>query len=208
MHIATYMMTCRERANLRTETLQDLARSDWTGPVNVVEDDGRQAGRGARQVATCKRLLELAASKPGDLILFLEDDTTFNRHLFYNLTTWPLLLRSIQREHFFVSLYNPGIPPKSGGTTQEEYEVVPQRVYGSQAILMRPATARLIIQEWDAVRALADIRMSRAAATVTPIYYHRPSLVDHMPAPSMLETGPHCAFDFEHDWRRTPAVSR
>jgi hypothetical protein len=74
-------------------------------------------------------------------------------------------------------------------------------VYGSQAFLLSRATVALVLAGWDGVPGMQDIKISRIAAKAGPIHYHRPSLVQHVRAPSTWGGPQHWARDYSASWR-------
>jgi hypothetical protein len=136
-----------------------------------------------------------------EFILFLEDDLLFNRHLRHNLQHWPPLLRAARDGHFFASLYNPTIRRLSSDPSASFFEADSNAVYGSQAFLLSLATARYMAEHWADVIGMQDIKMSRLAARVARIYYHTPSLVQHVGVKSAWGGGFHWANDFNADWK-------
>ena len=141
-----------------------------------------------------------------DVIVFCEDDVIFNRHLRHNLEHWKPLLKVvepeyegfclgfgplIQNEHilphagqapeyFFGSLYDPTIRELAAFPEDHYFIADPEAVYGSQCYVMNRKMAEYFVEHWWEVPGMQDIKMSRLAARVTPIYYHMPSLVQHV----------------------------
>ena len=110
------------------------------------------------------------------------------------------------REHapgrpLFASLYNPGIGGRPTDSTRTCLEVEAAAVYGSQAFLLSSATARYVVEHWEEVAGMQDIKVSRLAARLGPLLYHMPSLVQHVGAPSTWGGTDHVARDFDLDWR-------
>ena len=66
---------------------------------------------------------------------------------------------------------------------------------------MSVATACWILDHWDEQGGFPDIRMSRLAGQRSPVYMHRPSLVQHRQVPSVWGGVAHTAIDFSPDWR-------
>jgi hypothetical protein len=194
-------MSCPEREAVRKQTLLHLARSDW-GELPRVEIDQSTAPRKQdRQEQTALLLLKKAVAEAAELILFLEDDLEFNRHLRYNLTRWRPLHQRQPDGHFFGSLYNPNIRELARYETQAFFLADPDAVYGSQAFILSLATARYIVDHWHEVPGMQDIKMSRLAARVCPIYYHVPSLVQHVGVVSVWGGTYHSTSDYDADWK-------
>jgi hypothetical protein len=137
-----------------------------------------------------------------ELFVFMEDDLDFNRSIRFNLEHWRPILEHPAGDDFFASLYNPNIAPVMSASDPDPYVIVdPEKIYGTQAVVLSVSLARWILSRWDDVRGATDIRMSRLAAQRTAIYYHRPSLVRHLAVPSTWGGIVHDAIDFSPDWR-------
>lgn len=185
------------------ETIQRLLETDWEDTPEVVVDQSESDRPQTRQEDTARRLLKLAADTEGDttFVLFLEDDLAFNCHLRHNLEHWPPLLDVAAGGHFFGSVYNPSVAPRSPDAERACFEAEPSSVYGSQAFLLSSTTARYVVDHWDEVIGMQDIKMSRLAARVTPILYHVPSLVQHVGYHSAWDGWYHWTTDYDADWR-------
>lgn len=207
MHARAFMLSCRARDAMRAATVERLLGTDWGEPPEVVID-GETAERAQdRQERTARRVVERLAGQD-DVGLFLEDDLAFNRHLRHNLEQWPVLAGLDGGSHFFGSLYNPTVHERRRDPERDCFEAEPAAVYGSQAFVVAPATARFLLDRWDEVEGMQDIKMSRLAAQVCPVLYHVPSLVQHVGAESAWGGAYHTAPDFDADWRAVPADVR
>jgi hypothetical protein len=203
--IVAYMTSCSERTAVRRRTLEHLAATDWGAAPVVVVDRAAFPTPKERGRDTAHRLLERALEGPGDVFVYLEDDLEFNTSLRWNLERWPPLVSRARGGHYFGSHYNPDIGPvgADGGPTWAE--VPGGDVYGSQAWVLSTATARHVLEHWEEEIGNQDIRIARLAATVTPLFYHRPSLVQHLAVRSAVgSSDPHEAPDYEADWRAEP----
>jgi hypothetical protein len=201
INIAAYMMSCPDRAGMRDQTLRNLAATDWHDEVRVEIDSTAHERRQERQEATARRLLERAVADGPEFILFLEDDLQFNRHLRHNLCHWPPLLKTGSGAHFFASLYNPLVAALEVRHDQAFLKAHPESVYGSQSFLISLSTARYILEHWSEIPGMQDIKMSRLGARVTPIFYHTPSMVQHVGQTSAWGGRYHMAYDFAPDWK-------
>ena len=201
MRIGAYMLSCPERAAMRRRTLANLQLTDWADTAWVELDPGTAERKQDRQTQTALRLLERAAGDGHDFMLFLEDDLEFNRYLRHNLERWQPLRDAARAGHFFASLYNPNVRSLMRGPDQAFFVADPNSVYGSQAFLLSWATARHIVTHWDDVIGMQDIKMSRLAAGLGPIYYHVPSLVQHIGTVSAWGGVFHSAPDFDAEWK-------
>jgi len=199
LNIAGVMITCPGREAQLKATLTDLRRCE-------VLADGHQALRLHVQLdeTTYERRQErqehnsLAALTTGlnrfpnaDVLLFFEDDIIFNRHLIHNLQRWSPL-RAEPRPgtearpangrpwYMFGSLYDPNVRELSCKPDENYFIADPKAVYGSQAFVMSRAMAIHFVENWWNVQGMQDIKMSRLAALLGPIYYHQPSLVQHV----------------------------
>lgn len=207
MYIAAYMLSCRERALVRRETQERLAATDWGAAARVVLDPGGDDCPQQRQSRAAREVLRRAIEEAPDFMLFLEDDLEFNDHLRCNLMAWEPLAGTPQGGHFFASLYNPNIRELRRDDARACFLADPEAVYGSQAFVLSLETARHVERHWETIPGMQDIRMSRLAAMVTGVYYHAPSLVQHVPVPSAWGGGYHSAVDYSPDWRSTRAAN-
>ena len=201
MQITAYMLSCGERALVRRDTLERLAGTDWFDPPCVVLDPGICERPQERQTRNARSLLEHAIADAPDFLLFLEDDLEFNRYLRSNLTAWEPLAGTASGGHFFASLYNPGVREVRRETGRAFFVADPNAMYGSQAFVLSLATARHIERSWEHIVGMQDIKMSRLAGSVGPIYYHVPSLVQHAPVRSVWGGGYHRAADYDSEWK-------
>jgi hypothetical protein len=195
------MISCPARETWRAETLGRLAATDWgAAPVLLQVDDGVGDDPRERQARASLRLLQrFLVEGREDYFLFLEDDLDFNRHLRHNLAAWPLL-RS--RAITLASLYNPGIVEQACDVPNRAYLVRPDYVYGSQAFLLSRRTAQFLVEHWNTVEGMQDIKMSRLAGRLKrPIWYHSPSLVQHVGQQSTWGGLFHYAPDFDAEWK-------
>ena len=204
-----FMTSCEERREVRDRSLTGLAATDWGEPAVVVMDRARHERRQSRIDDTSRCLLERAVADADDLFLYLEDDLEFNQSLRHNLEHWPPLVERRPQEHFFGSLYNPNVVAVRSDQDPRTFAVAdPGKVYGAQAFVLSVASARWILDHWNDVEGLPDIKLSRLAARRSPIYYHRPSLVQHRPVSSTWGGAEHQAIDFSSIWRAPVAHPR
>lgn len=194
------MLSCDARREVRERTLVRLRAAGWTDDVWVEVDRSTHARPQERQSVTSFLLLSRAVADGADAILFLEDDLDFNRHFAHNLRRWAPLRSAARGGHFFASLYNPTISELERRPDADCFVARSNAVYGSQAFVLATETARFIIEHWTRVPGMQDIKMSRLAAEVTPIYYHVPSLVQHIGV-STWGGATHTACDFDPGWR-------
>jgi hypothetical protein len=198
--IKAYMLSCPDREQMRLQTMRNLALTDWGDEPDIEIDQTSFERRQERQEQTALSLLRRAGENGHELILFLEDDLEFNVSLRHNLERWYPLARRLPGGHFFGSLYNPGVGLLKRSPKLSFAVANPNGVFGSQAFLIATATARYITENWASVIGMQDIKMSRLAARLCPIYYHDPSLVQHVGAVSAWGGRYHSARDFDALW--------
>ena len=200
VEIKAYVLSCPDREAMRNQTIKNLDLTDWDDTPAIEIDQTTCERRQDRQEQTALRLLQRAVADGSEAILFLEDDLTFNRHLRHNLENWYPLTKWRQPDHFFASLYNPNVRRLAQSPRHSFFVADPNAVYGSQAFLLAGTTARYIAERWQDVIGMQDIKMSRLAARVCPIYYHTPSLVQHVGKDSAWGGPYHAAQDFDDGW--------
>jgi len=206
---AVVMISCDKRS-LREDTLARFADLGLGRPIIVMdtmacENQGLTVIRPQeRQERVSKMALELGIEQETDYILFLEDDLDFNRELAHNLQAWgPIADGTLD----FGSLYNPTVVGDDDASPQYQNTRVanPDKVYGSQAFVLSRKFAQYCVENWDTIPGMQDIKISRLAATLDfpPLYYHSPSLVQHMGMNSAWtdDNRFHQAPDFSPDWK-------
>lgn len=195
------MISCGARNKIREQTLNELLKTDWGEDRSLIleMDDGIGQDPRERLTKTARRLLQRFGEADEDYLVFLEDDLAFNQHLRHNLMSWrPLSERLIT----FASIYNPGVREEGCDIQNRAYLVRPEGVYGSQALLLSRKTVEYILGQWDDVPGMPDIKMPRLAGRLNkPIYYHSPSLVQHVGQKSTWGGRFHRASDFDPNWR-------
>ncbi|HWX20675.1 MAG TPA: glycosyltransferase family 9 protein [Candidatus Binatia bacterium] len=199
--ILPVMISCAEREELRKQTLQNLAETDWGAePVYVELDHHQGDDHELRQTRCAFRALQAGLEGDPDYILFLEDDLDFNRHLRYNLQSWkPLNTRQIT----LAGLYNPQLRELACDVRNQARLIDPKSIFGSQAFLLSRETAKHVIRHWKQVPGKQDIKISRLAGRLGgPVLYHAPSLVEHTGRDSVWGGRFHRAIDFDRSWRR------
>jgi len=200
LRIQTCMISCAERGRIRRQTLRNLAATDWgDAPVMVQLDRGEFRSRRERQTHTAWLALAAGAQGDAEYLLFLEDDLEFNRSLRHNLERWEPLRR---REVTLAGLYNPGVPALAHDVPRHASIVSCNSIFGSQAFLISVAAARFMVRRWHEVSGMQDIRIARLAGLLeAPIFYHVPSLVQHVGKRSVWGGKFHQAKDFDPEWR-------
>jgi hypothetical protein len=205
--IVAYMLSCGARDAVRAATLDRLRATDWHGEVVVMLDESVAERPQERQEQTARRLLETAAADGVDFVLFLEDDLEFNAHLRHNLVEWHPRRAAGPHGHLMASLYDPGVAAIASDDQHAFAIAHPDLVYGSQAFLLSRSTIAVVLAGWDSVVGMQDIKISRLAAAIGPIHYHRPSLVQHVAGESTWGGPNHTARDFSPSWR-APVIYR
>src|SRR5213078_3290206 len=104
-----------------------------------------------RQQRMARRLIQSAVDDGVDLILYLEDDIDFNRHLRTNILSWPPVARFRSGDHFYASLFNAGSRVKLRRPEDRCFVARPESVTHSQALIVSTATARVLLRDWELV---------------------------------------------------------
>lgn len=210
MKLGAVMITCSRRAEVMNQTLNALKETDWDAPVLVIDDRMAIEDKGlvvdrpqSRQELVSLYALQRGLEEGWDVILFLEDDLVFNQHLKHNLLSWYLLGGEAVR-FGMGSLYNPNVA-EIARVTNTAFIADPNAVYGSQAFVLPRSTAEYIVSHWWDVEGMQDIKISRLASRIGYVYYHLPSLVQHVGAQSMWteDNRFHQCPDFSMTWKAT-----
>ncbi len=204
MKFQTIIVTCRERERVLQQTLSNLAATDWPGQPHLQMD--RMVTGDCRQRQTENVRLGLGwfvSQSDADYLLLLEDDLEFNTHLWWNLERW---LPMVDGRLDFGSLYNPNIRNNSG----DDYFIAhPGACYGSQAYVLSRAAVHVLLRDWLNVIGMQDIKITRIlGAAGYPLFYHRPSLVQHVGIQSVWGGGYHSAPDFQPGWKSVFSYER
>jgi hypothetical protein len=204
---STFVMSCESRRATLNATLERLQASGWRHQVELVLDDGVGERPIDRIHRTWRRMIRSAAGASTEFVLLLEDDVVFGKWFRENLESWELLRHLPPGRAFYASLYNPNRPFLLSRPGQRFLVADKRSVWGSQALVTTPETARYIDAHWDETDGNPDQRMPLIAGRVTPIYYHVPSLVDHAPVPTTWGGIEHSAMDFDPDWQASSVAS-
>ena len=194
----TIIVTCRERAPILQKTVANLLSTDWDGSVHIQMDTAVAGDPRWRQTENTRRALRwFLDCSPSDFALILEDDLDFNRFLRSSIAQWYPIID--QRLHFG-SLYNPNVSMIYEGN--DYFVAEPSACYGSQAYLLSRNAISTLLREWDQVVGMQDIKITRIlAAAGYALYYHKPSLVQHVGKDSSWGGHYHFAPDFDRDRR-------
>ena len=196
--ITLWMISCEERARIREQTLQRLSATDWRGSVHLQMDGGGNIDKKSRIVAVYQQTLIRSLEIDAEYILVLEDDLLFNRHLLKNLANWEPLRQGYLE---YGSLYNPQIRPKACSVSGRFCVTEPRDVFGSQAFIFSRKFVQYLLAHWEDRKSPVDIRISRLAADdAKPVFYHMPSLVQHVAVKSTWGGMFHQARDFDARW--------
>jgi hypothetical protein len=204
--IAAAMVSCRQREAVRAASLASFAETDWRDGIEVVIDESRHEIAQRRIEETFLRVLRAAAEGDADFTLMLEDDIEPNRHLRHNLERWPPLRAAAAGERpgdrpFLGSLYRCCQPVMWSSPERRFLVGVPEAYWGGQALVVSRATARHTLERWTAGMCAHDAQMPLLASQLSPIYFHRPSLVQHRTVTSTWGNGVHVAADFDREFR-------
>ena len=195
--IAAAIITCPGREAICQATVDALRATGWpeAWPILVSHDEAVDGTRQHRQQMNARNAVSAAIALEPDFVLFLEDDVVFNAHVGYNLTQW----RPIREQWLgMASLYNPSVHQAERCDAEHWFRADGGAVYGSQAYLLSLDTARYTAEHWHEVEGMQDIKMSRLAARGGwRIFYHSPSLVQHVGIESTWGGGYHDAPDFD-----------
>jgi hypothetical protein len=202
MRLKCYMQSCASREQLRLNTLAGLSRTDWNEEP-VVEIDGAQSELPLeRQSLLVAKILRRAIAEKAELILLLEDDLIFNENLRHNIRAWYPVRELRDDQHFFASLCNLGVTFDRFVPTLAYGEAPPGSFMGSQALLISRATVRYMMTCWGVEAAVhVDLKLSRLAARVCPLFYHVPSLVQHVGRESTWGGPMLASRDFDRAWK-------
>jgi hypothetical protein len=180
--------------------MEQLARTDWDmASVHVRMDDGTGDNRRERQTQNALLALEWSLTTNAEYVLFLEDDLVFNRHFRHNLENW----RPFRAHQLTLgALYNSGVHESAYDPSNQAAIVAPNKVFGSQAFVISRPTVEFVVRHWQRVGGMQDVRIARIAGRLRqPIFFHCPSLVQHVGVQSVWGGEFHQASDFDPDWR-------
>jgi hypothetical protein len=143
-----------------------------------------------------RSLLERAVGEPSGHVLLFEDDLGFVQGFREKMESWAPLRDG--RLCAFGSFFNPGVPV----LTQADgwFLADPAGVLGSQALVIARDFAQAVLDAWATLDGFPVMKMAALAARQSlPIYYHRPSLVEHLGTLSAWGGYLRRAVDFEQD---------
>ena len=143
-------------------------------------------------------LTAAVAESAAPWLLCLEDDIAIHPRLLHHLTLWPPFYQG--RIRTFASLYNPTLPRAPGRPGRTWHRADPRFFYGAQALLIARPFALHALKNWHTVIGMQSQRLAALATRDfpdTPIFVHRPSLVQHVATHSSWGLPLHRAADFE-----------
>ncbi len=198
MRIQPIVVTCPERAEMLDQTLARFQATDWGAPPFVQMDAAVSGDGQTRQTNNVWQALAwFMEMNDADFALLLEDDLDFNRFLRWNLERWSPM---VEGQLHLGSLYNPNVRRVDEGT--DHFTADPNACYGSQAYLLSREAVSLSLRDWEKVVGMQDIKLTRIIAGAGhAVYYHKPSLVQHVGTESCWGGGFHHASDFSGAWK-------
>jgi len=198
--LSLWMMSCPPRASDRAATLARLEATDCAGlRAQVQLDPNTEDDIPDRIVRQGLRVLHHFLDGTEDYLLLLEDDIEFNRHLLHNLHRWPPLR---QRLVTLAGLFNAGMRELAFDLPQHAVVIDPQAIIGCQALLLSRSTAAYVVRNWDRYPTPLDLRLARLASELNrPLYYHSPSLVQHVGTTSTWGGRFYQAADYDPTWK-------
>lgn len=205
MRIEPIVISCQERARTLGQTLANFAGTDWAGRPHVQMDESHSEDRRDRQTENAKSGLQwFLAKSDAEFALVLEDDLNFNLSLRWNLERWSPIVNNTL---WFGSLYNPNIRRLHDG--EDYFSADPAACYGSQAYLLSREAISIVLREWESIVGTQDIKITRIVSRAGQwLYYHQPSLVQHLGAESARGDDFHQAADFDRNWRASFSYER
>jgi len=193
------MISCTARSEVRQQTLENLARTDWGDtPLHLLVDNSDEVAYQERQTRCTYVALKESLERGPDYTLLLEDDLDFNRHIRHNLLNWgPVQHGTVT----LASLYNPQLRELAADLDNNARIVDPNTTLGSQALLISKETVAFVIRRWETVEGPHGVRIPRLSARLRrPILVHAPSLIQHIERPKLPAPAFHEAVDFQREW--------
>ena len=200
-----YLTTVPARERLCLRTIEALkVETDWDRwhRVLTVQCDATGEISALRQRENARAALERAVADGPELFLLLEDDLEFNRQFFANIEAWTPVRAHLQGVPLLATLCNFGFAPMLRLTFPDRFCTDPFTTHGSQCILLSHGLAEYLLRHWgDRDEVHSDLQIYRLAAGVTPLFVHRPSLVQHVGWASLCDSPMHQAVDFDAEWK-------
>jgi hypothetical protein len=197
--IVACMVSCARRKTVCKRTLRSLERAGWLGRVLVQLEEHAFESQAKNLTADTRVAIERGFATGAEYVLLLEDDLVFNRFFWHNLKCWAPLRR---RDVTLAGFYNPGHRILACDVRNNAMIIEPNSIYGSQALLLSRATVRYVLRHWDEMEGPPDLKLPYLAARLKrPIYFHCPSLVQHVGRFSTWGGDFHQAPDFDRNWK-------
>jgi hypothetical protein len=198
--IEAIMVSCAERKELRQQTLENLAETDWNdAPVHIRIVAGDENNSRQRQTQGVFSALKESLKRKAEYVLLFEDDLVFNRRIRHNVQNWePVKTRTVT----LAGLYNSKVRDIACDLKNNLRVVDPNSIFGSQTFLISRNTIRYLLRHWNELEGTQAIKISRLAARLrNPIMYHAPSLVNRIGIPPEIwDENFYLARDFDPDW--------
>lgn len=209
MRAAGVVITCAARQELLQRTLQSYQEAGFDAPFIEVDHTGHDRVQTRQEYNSLNAMKTLLTRKDWNVGIFFEDDVIFNPHTHHNLAYWKPMWQAGEylsgmgqvKDYFFGSLYDPTIRELAVNREEAYFIADPGAVYGSQCYVFSRAMAEYFVAHWWEVEGMQDIKMSRLAAKVTPIYYHLPSLVQHVGVKSTFGGRFHDTKEYDGTWK-------
>jgi hypothetical protein len=198
--ISAIMLSHATHAEIRDQTLQNLAATDWKDlPLQIKIENGPKDDQGAWLKKITLSALRENFENQSHYLLFLEDDLNFNRNIRHNLYNWKPLTTGTVR---MASLYNPNVCELACDVANNARFVAPRSVFGGQAILISRDAVRHLLRRRPMPQKQEPFGLSGFARLLQkPVHYHAPSLVQHIGSPDDKTKKLHQAMDFELLWK-------
>ena len=206
MKIDVIIMTCPGREAIFELTKASLKNTDWPRDreIFVSNEQGNYTDKRDRLTCNAKNALTMGLDlikNQQDRVLILEDDVGLNSHIHHNLQNW----KPLTEENFrFGSLYNPNVGVISINKPMNYFIANPNTCYGSQAYIFSKACIEHCLAKWDSIEGMTDIRITRLSAQVGPLFYHVPSLVQHLGRESAWGGHFHYTSDYSQQFSANP----
>ena len=200
LSIAAVMTSCAERGDLRAQTIANLRQTDWgEWPLHIQIDGSEGTSCHERQIRCAQAALQKGLAQGTDYILLLEDDLDFNRHISHNLRQWtPVKSGAVT----FAGLYNHQARELAFDLKNNARIIDPYYLFGSQAFLFSRNFVTTLLRRWPKLEGDLIARLYQLNGRQRhPVYYHAPSLVQHIGTASIRGSTFHQAGDFDSDWR-------
>lgn len=210
-----HLLTCEARRETCAQTLQRWTATDWPVAPRVHADpvperDAPAWGSAARlerltgAFLTMLRAALAEQGAPGDWLLFLEDDLDFHPRLGSLVGSWEPLA---DPEPGLASLFNPSLPRDTAHPVGPRgFVALTSSFLGAQALLLRRHFAKRAEEQWPTLKGATSQRLAALNGPASPIWVHRPSLVQHVAADSSWGARVQRALDFDAQWVLKPLI--